>query len=114
MDWNRFEEIWNALRDSPNLVMASTAHAVAFRDVWGEYELAIQYEKYAREKDSYRSYIEEQLAQGMDPLKPQRIDTGFRLMKMTPLRKELGELWYEHIRRCGIECQISWQFIHQR
>lgn len=111
--WAAFEEMWEALRSSETLLVAATQHPTPYTSVWGEYEAAIKYEKYAREKDAYRRYIEDQLAKGMDVSKPQRICCGFRLMKMVPRRKELGETWLQHIHMCGIEDQITWQFVHQ-
>ena len=110
--WDMFEEMWKALQTSDRVV-AATAHPTPYTDVWGEYHAAIRHAKYAREKESYHRYIEDQLAQGRDLHTPQRICCGFRLMKMTERRKELGETWLRHIRQCGIEDQISWQFVHQ-
>ncbi len=107
-----FKKMLEALLSS-DAIVAATHHPLPYKTVWDEYETAIQYEKYAREKDAYKAYIERQLQAGADPMKPQRICCGFRLMKMNERRKELGETWLSHIRQCGIEDQISWQFIHQ-
>lgn len=107
------EAMWCTLRASRTLCVAATAHPCGYENVWGEYELAIQHERYAREKDTYKAYIENQLSRGMDPSRPNRICAGFRLMKMNDRRKELGETWLSHIHQCGIEDQISWQFVHQ-
>jgi hypothetical protein len=98
---------------SSDMLVAATKHPLPYTTVWGEYEAAIQYPKYAQQKESYKQYIEEQIAKGADPNKPLRICSGFRLMKMNERRKILGETWLSHIQQCGIECQISWQFIHQ-
>ncbi len=98
---------------SSDKIVAATHHPLPYKTVWDEYETAIKYEKYAREKDSYKRYIEEQLQKGADLNRPQRICCGFRIMKMNGRRQLLGETWLDHIRQCGIEDQISWQFIHQ-
>jgi hypothetical protein len=107
-----FKEMLNHLM-STECCIAATHHPLPYKTVWDEYTTAIKYQKYASEKDSYKKYIEQQLEKGADPNKPQRICCGFRLMKMNARRKELGELWLSHIQECGIEDQISWQFVHQ-
>lgn len=110
--WDKFTVMLESLHTS-TAVLAATAHPLPYKTVWDEYETAIQYEKYAKEKESYKRYIEEELTGGASPDKPQRICCGFRLMKMSDKRRCLGETWLSHIHRCGIEDQISWQFVHQ-
>lgn len=106
-------EMKNALEAS-NAVWAFTRHPTPYTDVWGEYNAAIEHEKYARQKDRYTTYIESRLLAGYDEHKPQRVCCGFNIRKMTPLTKEIGSFWLSEIQECGIEDQISWQFVHQR
>ena len=109
--WDNFKIMLDSMVSS-DILVAATQHPLPYKTVWDEYETAINYEKYARQKEAYRTYIEE-LQKGANINMPQRICCGFRLMKMNDRRKELGEMWLQHIQKCGIEDQISWQFVHQ-
>ena len=112
-DVNKLLQMVDALTRS-DAVWAFTSHPTAYTDVWGEYTAAIQYEKYARQKESYKSYIESRLLAGYNDRIPQRVSCGFSIRKMTPLAKEIGSFWLSEIRECGIEDQISFQFVHQK
>jgi len=39
--------------------------------------------------------------------------TGFILRKNSDMTNKINEIWFEHIKQCGIECQISFFFIYQ-
>lgn len=89
-------------------------HPYQFETVWGEYELAIGHAKYYAEKDSYRHYIENKLQSGYSERLPAHYCGGFTLRDMTdPRVLSFGEEWLDNIRQCGIEDQISLQFVHQ-
>lgn len=96
-------------------VIALTVNPIldTYTDAWTEYTNAIQYEKYARQKDSYARYITDRLNEGYANA-PLRHSIGCWVVRKSPRLDEIGSLWYEHILKCGIECQIAWQFVSQR
>jgi hypothetical protein len=94
--------------------IALTRHPIPHVDVWGEYTLALQYPKYALQKDQYAAYITKRLQEGFDEKKPLRQCVGFSVRKQCPMSETIGKTWYSHIQECGIECQISWQFVAQQ
>lgn len=100
--------------DRSAAVWVFTRHPLPYTDVWGEYHEAIKHEKYARQQDRYSHYIQSRLAMGYSEQIPQRVCCGFSLRKMCPLAFEIGKMWYREIQECGIEDQISFQFVHQR
>jgi len=112
-DMERFSDLIIAVEREDTPCMAMTRHPVPHQTVWGEYELAITYQKYARQKEAYKKYIESQLAAGMDVNKALRVSCGFNVRRMGVRAYEIGECWLSHIRQCGIEDQISFQFVHQ-
>jgi hypothetical protein len=109
----RLHEIVSELSNS-SFVWAFTQHPSPYRDVWGEYTAAIQHEKYARQADQYKKYIENRIGEGYDLKIPQRVCCGFSIRKKCPLAKEIGDFWFSEIQECGIEDQISFQFVHQK
>jgi hypothetical protein len=96
-------------------VLAVTVNPIldTYTDAWTEYTNAIQYEKYAREKESYSRYITDRLEEGYANA-PLRHSIGCWIVRKSPGLDALGATWYHHIQMCGIECQISWQFVCQR
>ena len=100
--------------EASDAVWAFTRHPLPYTDVWGEFNEAMKCEKYARQRDQNIAYIESRLAMGYDAKKPQRISSGFSIRKQCPLAKEIGDMWFSEIQECGIECQISFQFVHQK
>jgi hypothetical protein len=100
--------------DASSAVWAFTQHPLSYTDVWGEFQEAMQHEKYARQRAKAVAYIHSRLAMGYDASKPQRVCCGFHIRKRCALAKEIGDLWFSEIQVCGIEDQISFQFVHQR
>lgn len=102
------------MRDSlvGSKVIAITRHPYTYLDAWGEYNEAIKHAKYASQKDQYHNYIVSKLSEGFEN-KPLRHSCGFSVRKQCSLFQEIGETWYTHIQECGIEDQISWQFVVQ-
>ena len=104
------EEIENSSK-----LMAFTKHSYSdrFTSVWDEYNLAIQYARYSQQSDMYRAYIERQLANGFSETISIHYCCGFSIRKNCRKVHEMGENWLHHIRQCGIEDQISFQFVIQ-
>lgn len=94
-------------------VWAFTRHPLPYTSVWDEYTQAIQYEKYAIDQDRYHAYIESRLKAGYREDVPQRVCCGFNIRKQGPKVDAIGRRWLLEIQECGIEDQISFQFVHQ-
>jgi hypothetical protein len=111
---NKVDEIVNEM-DLNGKTIALTKHPYSdrFHSVWDEYNLAIGVEKYGKQKEQYKKYIEKQLSFGFSEKINIHYGCTFRLFKCCDKTREIGELWFKHIQECGIEDQISFQFIRQ-
>jgi predicted 3-demethylubiquinone-9 3-methyltransferase (glyoxalase superfamily) len=103
------------LLQASNKTMVLTKHAYSdkYTTVWDEFHTAMGIEKYRIQKDKYEAYIKHQLANGYDETISVFYCCGFSLRKRCDQQKEINELWYKHIQECGIEDQISFQFIQK-
>jgi len=81
--------------------------------VWYEFNECLHQERYYIEKDRYFNYIQKQLDKGLVDTNNTHYSTHFIIRKNSTLTNQINELWYEHIKECGIECQISFFFINQ-
>jgi hypothetical protein len=111
-DTTRFEEMVEYLKRSES-TWVFTRHPLPYTDVWGEFHEAMKHVKYARQRDQARKYIESRLLTGYNEHIPQRVCCGFSIRKNCPLAKTIGDGWFSEIQECGIEDQISFQFVHQ-
>ena len=81
---------------------------------WYEYELSQRQERYKREGERYERYIQSQLDKGMKKVTKTHCATGFLIRNMRhPRIQKLDKVWYKHIQKCGIECQIAFFFAKQ-
>lgn len=103
------------LLQASNKTMVLTKHAYSdkYTTVWDEFHTAMGTEKYRIQKDKYEAYIKHQLANGYDETISVFYCCGFSIRKRCDQQKEINELWYKHIQECGIEDQISFQFIQK-
>ena len=85
-----------------------------YTSVWDEYNTALQYPRYALQKDMYKNYIDKKLLEGYS----EKIDIffcgGFSIRKNCQHTRAFNEYWFENIKECGIEDQISLQFAQQK
>ena len=111
---DKVDEIINKM-DLNSKTFALTKHPCSndFHSVWDEYNLAIGVEKYGKQKEQYKKYIEKQLKLGFSEKINIHYCIGFFLIRTCDKSREIGEIWYKHIQECGIEDQISFQFIRQ-
>ena len=102
------------LLDKENSAMALRGHKVLHGNILFELTAAMNQERYRRERHRYITYITEELQNG-GQLETQLYMTGAILRNMRhPEIIKINELWWEHINRCGIECQISFNFVAQK
>jgi hypothetical protein len=81
--------------------------------IWQEYNESLNQDRYHKEKDMMEIYINENLNYGLNSIKNDHLSTGFIFRKMSKLTEEIGDIWYQNIVKCGIECQVSMFFVHQ-
>lgn len=84
-----------------------------FLSVWDEYNLAMICPKYAIDKEKAKNYIETQLKLGFSEKQIDHSIGGCQIRKVCNKTNLFGETWYKHIQECGIEDQISLQFIRK-
>jgi hypothetical protein len=105
------------LLDSMNdKVFMATKHPYSdtHKSVWDEYNLCMDIEKYYMEINKYRDYINSKLATGYSENNEIFYCGGWKLIKQGQLAEVIGELWFKEIQTCGIEDQISLQFVVQK
>jgi hypothetical protein len=97
-----------------NKLIILSKHPYQFSDVWGEFNEAMKYEMYLIDKYKYKSYIEKKIDElGTDKLNIHYC-AGFSICKMKETKViQYNEEWQKNIKECGIEDQISLQFIQQ-
>ena len=78
-----------------------------------EFNNAMLQPRYAVERENYEKYMSEQIASGLLETDDIHFATGFIIRKNCMEARHLGEIWYHHIKMCGIECQISFFFVQQ-
>jgi hypothetical protein len=113
---NKVEEFMEQLSNDDNKFISLSRHpnSYIYKSVWDEFNLAMNYDKYNIQKDQNIKYIENQINNGFSDQINIHFCAGWTLKKMCKKTEEFGELWYSHIQECGIECQISLQFIVQK
>lgn len=87
-------------------------------NIWDEYKEAVEnnggQERYIKQKDNYIKYINNQFNNGLLNNVNKLMDTGFILRNNNnKVVNEFNNIWYKHIKECGIECQISIYFVKQ-
>ncbi len=88
-------------------------HPYCAAKVWDEFNLAMGQQRYREEEAKMRAYIAKQVAAGLKEEKEVHHQTGFIVRRSCPEVEKLNETWWAHIQECGIECQVSFFFIHQ-
>ncbi len=81
--------------------------------VYNEYNNAMLQPRYAVQKDQINAYINEQVESGLLDTDCIHYATGFIVRKSNQVARQIGEVWYSHIKKCGIECQISFFYVQQ-
>ena len=97
-----------------NYKWITTPHPFLSACVWNEYREAMLQERYRRDSDKYRRYIETKIEEGWKDTMRCHYATGFHIRENCDIVREICEEWYTEIKKCGIECQISFFFIAQK
>ena len=82
--------------------------------VWDEYKESMFQKRYVLESDKYKSYINNQIKNGLKENTKDHCATGIIIRNMKHEKiNEINNIWYQHIQECGIQCQISFFFVKQ-
>jgi hypothetical protein len=107
------EEYLAILKES-NSSLAIRPHPFLSNNVLFEFGEAILQPRYKSQWTQTIKYITEELGNGYK-LECQLYWTSAILRNMKhPDIEILNNTWYEHILRCGIECQVSFDFVAQK
>lgn len=88
-------------------------HPFLTENILYEFSEAMLQARYRAQRDKIIAYMSEEIKNG-HKLECQLYATGAILRNTKhPDTEKINRLWYDHILRCGIECQISFDFIAQ-
>lgn len=96
------------------IVLTKHPYSSKFNTVWDEFNLAMESDKYRAQYQQYIDYIKKQIGSGFSEEINIHFCGGWNLRKMCKRVEEFGDMWYSHIQECGIEDQISLQFVQQK
>jgi hypothetical protein len=69
--------------------------------------------RYAVQKEAYEEYIKEQADSGLKSVDDIHFATGFIIRRNNMISRSMGEVWWLHISKTGILCQLSFFFVQQ-
>ena len=82
--------------------------------VYDEYNESMLQGRYAKQRNQILNYIAKMESKGLAIETPYHLITGFIVRNMKhPQTKSICETWLEHVKECGIQCQISMFFVKQ-
>ena len=98
-----------------NSIYSARLHTSENRNILNEYGESMRQLRYRAQLEKTSSYILGKVDEGMS-LKPANFYlTGLIIRdNKSEIVKTFDEYWYKQILECGIECQISFNFCHQR
>lgn len=113
---NKIDNLILELENNENKIIVLSKHPNSdkFNSVWDEFNLSMGTQKYYLQKEQYMNYINKQINNGFSEKINIHFCSGWSLKKKCKKMEEYNELLYSHIQECGIECQISLQFIQQK
>ena len=74
---------------------------------------AVLQPRYAVKREQYEAYICEQVESGLKDVDDIHFATGFIVRRNNMISRALGEVWWAHICKTGILCQLSFFFVQQ-
>jgi len=97
-----------------NYALMLRNHTFLKPNIWEEYNVSMEQKRYKLQSEAYLNYINSQVDSGLKTETPYHCQTGFLIRNMKhPQINNINETWLEHIRVCGIQCQISFFFVKQ-
>lgn len=113
VDTSRIDEFIGLLQEKDSAI-ALRPHPFLSGNVLYEFGESMLQSRYKREWDKSIAYITQEVNNGAR-LNCQMYATGAILRNTKhPDTVKINELWWQHINRCGIECQVSFDIIAQK
>jgi hypothetical protein len=85
-----------------------------YKGVWSEYKAALEQPRYLRLRSKMKAYIREEESRGFASKGVTHFQTGFIIYNMNhPNTSAIQQVWYQHVQRVGIQCQIAFYFVSQ-
>ena len=89
-------------------------HGSGGGNVWEEAFESMFQSRYRAQMGIVNSYIRNQISKGFSPITEKHYATGLIIKNMKHERaRELETVWWDHIKECGTQCQISFFFVKQ-
>ena len=118
---NKLELFENSIEDLIKNELIKNNYGIAFREhkfvrnnVWYEFALSMLHHRYRIESEKTKNYIYKQLSNGLRETTKYHYENNIIIRNMRhPKMNEFNEVWYSHIKECGIECQIALFFVKQ-
>lgn len=110
------KELQHYLAENHSQLNALTLHKHPFiQNIEEEFNKSIEYqERYQSQKSKYHNYIEKQLTKNLSKHNSLHFQCGLIIYNMThPKTTVIQTEWMNHINECGIQDQISFNFIAQ-
>jgi len=105
---NFVENCINTYFIKQNYALLLRKHTFIHNNIWNEYNESLHQERYTLQSEQYKKYILEQLNNGLSDTVHYHCMTGLLIRNMKHEKiKEINTTWYNHIKECGIQCQIS-------
>ncbi|MFC5044567.1 hypothetical protein ACFSTE_15465 [Aquimarina hainanensis] len=100
---------WN-----PDIAMMLHRHPV-LKNIDGEFEESMLQERYVIEKEQYTRYIKDRVNEGLSSQSDDHYQCGYLLYNMKASETEnIQKAWHQNINQCGINDQISFNFVAQK
>lgn len=97
-----------------NYALLLREHWFIHNNVWNEYNESMNQYRYRLESEKYINYINNQKKKGLSEITEHHCAAGFLIRNMKHNKMiEINNTWYEHIKECGIQDQISFFFVKQ-
>lgn len=108
------EGIINDFFIEQNFALLLREHWFIHNSVWDEYYESMKQNRYKCESDKYIKYINNQIDAGLKDNTINHCACGLLIRNMKHEKiVDINETWYDHIRECGIQDQISFFFVKQ-
>jgi|Laugresubdmm15sn_1035100.scaffolds.fasta_scaffold01333_8 hypothetical protein len=97
-----------------NFALLLREHWFVGNNIWDEFNLSMNLEKYKLESEKYKKYIYNQLDNGLNENVDHHCACGLLIRNMKHEKiHEITDTWFSHIKECGIQDQISFFFVKQ-
>jgi len=100
--------------ENNNFSFAMRNHYFLKPKVYDEFNESMLQARYAKQRERILKYISKMETRGLAIETPYHLITGFIVRNMKhPETNNICNTWLEHVKECGIQCQISMFFVKQ-